>query len=166
MSNYKLSEALYALPERIIIKRRKSLFVPIAMLLIGSALLVANSMLHSSADLDTLRSALILFGGCFACVGVVMLFLRFTDSGFDPYHKDDRCFLKREELKFQKEQKTTVLDLLSKQDFTTLRNIPSDGISALIVVLYSSPKGSFVAAQAFEYIDLELTPVSRLEVKP
>lgn len=165
MANYSISEALYALPEYHIVKRRKSLFAPIVVLLIGVALFVANSMLSGGEELDTLSSALILFGGSFVGVGVVLLFVRFSDSGLDPYHNVDGCFLKREELKFQKEQRSAVLDLLSKKDFTTLRTLPSDGISALVVVIYSSPKSGFVAAQAFEYIDLELKPVSELKIQ-
>ena len=160
MSNRKLCEALYALPDNIIIKRRKSLFVPIVLLVVGVVLIVANNMLQSTSDLDNLRSALILFGGSFLCVGLVILFMRFSDSGFDPYHSVDGCFLKREELKFQKEQRSMVLDLLSKRDFTTLRALPSEGISALMVVLYFSPKSDFCVAQAFEYVDLELQAVS------
>ena len=108
MANYSISEALYALPEYHIVKRRKSLFVPIVVLLIGVALFVANSMLSGGEELDTLSSALILFGGSFVGVGVVLLFVRFSDSGLDPYHNIDGCFLKREELKFQKEQRSVV----------------------------------------------------------
>ena len=164
MSNKTICEALYALPEYHIIKRRKSLFTPVVVLLIGVALIVANSLLAGGEDLDTLSSALIIFGGTFVGVGVVLLFVRFSDSGFDPYHSVDGCFLKREELKFQKEQRSAVLDLLSKKDFTTLRNLPSDGISALVVIVYSSPKSGFAAAQAYEYVDLELKPVSELKI--
>ena len=164
MSKYDMCEALYALPEYHIVKRRKSLFTPVVVLLIGVALIVANSLLAGGEDLDTLSSALILFGGTFVGVGVVLLFARFSDSGFDPYHSMDGCFLKREELKFQKEQRSAVLDLLSKKDFTTLRNLPSDGISALVVIVYSSPKSGFAAAQAYEYVDLELKPVSELKI--
>ena len=160
MSNNKLCEALYALPDNIVIKRRKSLFTPVVLSLVGAAMLVANTMLQPSTDLDNLRSALILFGGCFICVGAVILFMRFSDSGYDPYHKADCCFLKHEVLKFQKEQRSTILDLLSKRDFTTLRALPSDGISALTVELYFSPKSDFCVAQAFEYVDLELQAVS------
>ena len=164
MSNKTICEALYALPEYHIVKRRKSLFTPVVVLLIGVALIVANSLLVGGKDLDTLSSALIIFGGTFVGVGVVLLFVRFSDSGFDPYHSVDGCFLKREELKFQKEQRSAVLDLLSKKDFTTLRNLPSDGISALVVIVYSSPKSGFAAAQAYEYVDLELKPVSELKI--
>ncbi len=164
MSKTTLCEALYALPDHQIVKRRKSLFTPVVMLIVGIALIVASSLLRVNADLGTLRSTLILFGGCFSGVGVVLMFLRYSNSGFEPYHRADCCFLRREELKFQKEQRSAVLDLLSMRDFTTLRNLPSEGISALSVVVYYSPKSNFCAAQAFDYSDFESKPIGDIVI--
>ena len=111
-----------------------------------------------------LKSALVLFGATFAMVGGAILVTRIAGNSTLPYHNNDGNFLRREELKFKKEQKQKVLELLDNGDITALRQIPSDGISALVVELYSSPKSGYMAAQAFEYIDLELQPVSELKI--
>ena len=67
--------------------------------------------------------------------------------------------------KFIQEQKNIVVDLLRKGDFATLRSLKQSDVSALTVVEYSSPKCRVVACQAFEYLELELRPVSDLALK-
>ena len=164
MAKYDMCEALYTLPNGIIKKRRKSIVTPLAILIAGLALGTINSLITGTLDMVNLKSALVLFGAAFIMVGGAMLFARVAGHSSIPYHTNDHCYLRRKELKFNKEQKSAVLDLLKKGDFTTLRNFPSDGISALLVVVYTSPKSGFTAAQAFEYIELELRPVSELKI--
>jgi hypothetical protein len=76
----------------------------------------------------------------------------------------DGCFLKREELKFVKERSSMVRDLVCKGDFATLRSLPDDGVSAVTVVVYSSPRSGFCAAQVFEYVDMELQAVGDIKI--
>ncbi|MBQ2373809.1 MAG: hypothetical protein II299_01695 [Alistipes sp.] len=164
MAKYDMCEALYALPNGMIEKRRKSIVTPVAILIVGLVLGIINFLIVGTQDTVNLKSALVLFSASFVMVGGAMLFARVAGHSSAPYHKKDHCYLNRNELKFNKEQKNSVLDLLKKGDFTTLRNFPSDGISALLVVIYTSPKSGFTVAQAFEYIDLELHPISELKI--
>lgn len=164
MAKYNMCEALYALPNGTIIPHKKPIAMPLLITIIGAALLVINGWVLADADLPNLKSALVLFGAVFVMVGGAVLATRIAGKSTLPYHKIDGTFLHHEELKFKKEQKTAVLKLLSKGDFTTLRQTPSDGVSAFVVEVYSSSKSGFVAAQAFEYIDLELQPACELKV--
>ena len=164
MAKYDMCEVMYTLPNGVIEKRRKSIVTPLAILIAGLALGAINSLITGTSDMVNIKSALVLFGAAFVMIGGAMLFARMAGHSSAPYHQKDRCYLHRKELKFNKEQKSSVLDLLKKGDFTTLRNFPSDGISALLVVIYTSPKSGFTAAQAFEYIDLELHPISELKI--
>lgn len=159
-----MSEALCALPGGTIECRRKSITVPLVILLAGVACFIINHFALGAMDAPNLKSALVLFGAVFIGVGGAMAFARIAGHSTAPYYKKDNCFLRREELKFNKEQKTAVMDLLNKGDFATLRKIPSDGISAFMVVIYSSPKSGLSAAQAFEYVELELRPASELKI--
>lgn len=164
MAKYDMCEALYALPGGDIVCRRKSITTPLAMVIAGLALLVINNFMIGELDMPNLKSTLVLFGAVFVMVGGALLFARIAGHSTAPYHQKDHCYLHHEELKFNKEQKSVVLDLLNKGDFTTLRTIPSDGISALVVEIYTSPKSGFTAAQAFEYVELELRPTSELKI--
>ena len=164
MAKYEMSEALCALPGGAIECRRKSLAVPLVILLTGVICFVINYFVLGALDMPNLKSALVLFGAVFILVGGAMAFTRLAGHSTAPYHTKDHCFLHREELKFNKEHKATVMELLNKGDFATLRKIPSDGISAFMVVIYTSPKSGLTAAQAFEYVELELRPASELKI--
>ena len=164
MAKYNMCEALYALPGGKITPHKKPITMPLLTTLAGVAMLVINGWGLAGVDSPNLKSALVLFGATFVLVGGAILIARLAGKSTMPYHKGDGCFLKREELKLKKEQKSTALELLRKGDFTNLRQIPSEGVSAVVVEIYSSPKSGYAAAQAFEYIDLELQPASELKV--
>ena len=164
MAKYNMCEALYALPDGTIIPHKKPILLPLLITIIGVVILVVNGWVLADADLPNLKSALVLFGAVFVMVGGAVLATRIAGKSTLPYHKTDGNFLYLEELKFKKDQKPTVLELLNKGDFATLRQTPSDGVSAFVVEIYSSPKSGYIAAQAFEYIDLELQPASELKI--
>ena len=164
MSKYDMCEALYALPGGVVVKRRKPIAMPAALLVAGVALLVINSQIEASAEMMNLKSALVLFGAVMAVVGVVILVLRMMGGAGAPYHAADGCYLKCKELKFNKEKSAQLRDLVNRGDFTTLRSLPEDGVSAVTVVMYTSPRSGFCAAQVFEYFELELRAVSQLRV--
>ena len=164
MSKYDMCEALYALPGGVVVKRRKPIAMPTALLVAGVALLIINSQIEASAEMMNLKSALVLFGAVMAVVGAVILSLRMMGGAGVPYHAADGCYLKCKELKFNKEKSAQLRDLVNRGDFTTLRSLPEDGVSAVTVVMYSSPRSGFCAAQVFEYFELELRAVSELKV--
>ena len=164
MSKYDMCEALYALPGGVVVKRRKPIAMPAALLVAGVALLIINSQIEASAEMMNLKSALVLFGAIAAVVGAVILVLRMMGGAGAPYHAADGCYLKCKELKFNKEKSAQLRDLVNRGDFTTLRSLPEDGVSAVTVVMYTSPRSGFCAAQVFEYFELELRAVSQLRV--
>ena len=159
-----MREALYALPGGVVQPRRKPVALPLLVAIAGLAMMVANAMLPKSVEYANLKSALVLFGVLFALVGAIVCFIRFSGRSNAPWHVQDGCFLKKEVLKFVKERSSMVRDLVRKGDFATLRSLPDDGVSAVTVVLYSSPRGGFCAAQVFEYVDLELQPVDKIMI--
>ena len=164
MSKYDMCEALYALPGGVVVKRRKPIAMPAVQLVAGVALLIINSQIEASAEMMNLKSALVLFGAVAAVVGAVIMALRMMGGAGAPYHAADGCYLKCKELKFNKEKSAQLRDLVNRGDFTTLRSLPEDGVSAVTVVMYSSPRSGFCAAQVFEYFELELRAVSQLRV--
>lgn len=164
MKNYDMREALYALPGGVVQPRRKPVALPLLVAIAGLAMMAANAMLPKNVEYANLKSALVLFGVLFALVGVVVCVIRFSGRSSAPWHVQDGCFLKREELKFVKERSSMVRDLVRKGDFATLRSLPDDGVSAVTVVVYSSPRSGFCAAQVFEYVDMELQAVCDIKI--
>ena len=164
MAKYDMCEAMYALPDGKIIPHKKPITIPLLIFIAGAALLAVNGWLLAEVDMPDLKSALVLFGSVFIMVGGAITSARLAGNSTNPYFKNDGCFLQREELKFRKEQKPTVMELFDNGNFTNVRQIPSDGVSSVVVEVYSSPKSGFTAAQVFEYADLELQPISELKI--
>ena len=165
MSKYDMREMIYAQADGAIVPRRKSVVCPICLIVVGIGLLVLNGMMEATVENGNLRSALLLFGATFAITGIIMTVVRLSGASKAPYCVKDGCSLDKKELKFTKEQKNIVIDLLRKGDFATLRSIEQSDVSALTVIEYSSPKSRVVACQAFEYLELELRPVCDLMLK-
>ena len=94
-----------------------------------------------------------------------MSVIRLSGGGMAPWHTREKVFLKKEELRFNKEDKLAVVNLVEQQDFTNLRQLKQANISAVMVIMWSTPSQGFSAAQAFEYVELELQPISKLSVK-
>lgn len=164
MAKYNMCEAMYALPKGEIVPYKKPITAPLSIFIIGVILLVVNGWTLAGVDMPNLKSALVLFGAAFIMVGGTITCTRLTGKSTSPYFKKDGCFLQREELKFRKDQKSSILELVRNGNFTNLRQISSDGVSSLVVEIYSSPKSGFTAAQVFEYIDLELQSISELKI--
>lgn len=165
MSKYDMREMIYAQADGAIVPRRKSVVCPICLIVVGIGLLVLNGMMDATVENGNLRSALLLFGATFAITGIIMTVVRLSGASKAPYCVKDGCFLDKKELKFTKEQKNIVIDLLRKGDFATLHSLGQSDVSALTVIEYSSPKSRVVACQAFEYLELELRPVCDLMLK-
>lgn len=165
MAKYDMCEAMCALSEGVVTMRRHSLITPLIIFFAGVALFVLNGFIEGGVDTGNIKSAIVLFGAVFVLVGGAMSLIRLGGGGLAPWHTTEQKFLKKEELKFPKEDKMKVIDLVKRGDFTTLRTNNAGNISAVLVTLWSTPSGNFVAAQAFEYIDLELQPISELKVK-
>ncbi len=159
MSKYDMCEAMYALTHGVIVPRRRSLLPPLAVVAVGVVMFVANLFIEPTADNANLTSAIVLFAAIFVVVGVVYTMVRRTGR---PFHAKDGCFLSKKEYKFFKERKAEVVDLVKRGDFATLRCLPTDGVSAVTVVMYTSPQSNFCAAQVFEYEEMEIHPATEL----
>lgn len=165
MSKYNMCEAMCALSEGVVVMRRRSLLMPFAIIFIGVALFILNSVIEGGSEMNNLKSAIVLFAAVFILVGGALCVARLGRGGMAPWSKKEARFLRKEELKFNKEDKFRVVDLVEQQDFTTLRQLKQADVSALLVVIWATPAGDFETAQVFEYADLELQPVSRLSIR-
>ena len=76
---------IYAQTEGAIIPRRRSVVMPVMVLVAGVVLLVLTAMIDSTVENGNLRSALMLFGAIFAIAGLVMLVSRLSGASRAPY---------------------------------------------------------------------------------
>ncbi|MFR0763560.1 MAG: hypothetical protein ACLSHL_05715 [Alistipes communis] len=158
MNKNQMAELLYALPDGVVVKGRKSKVVPLCLTLAGVVLLVVNGLLPATAGYEDLKSALVLFGGVIFATGVLLLLVRlFGDSGV-PLYGENRVPLVWSERYYPKSAASAVADCLTRHDWARLRSIAQSQVPAIRLVAYHTPDEGFVACQAFEYVELEERP--------
>lgn len=153
MNKIKFCEALYALCGDDVVCRRKTVILPIAVALVGMLLPLVGVMLENSIG-ETLYSSLVMGGAMVALVGAVWLLMRLASSG-EPYHRSKCGYLKGEVLSFDRGCRNRVLSHIASGDYKALKAEATSDVSSLAVMVYALSDGSFVAAQAFEYAELE-----------
>jgi len=158
------NEALYASSNGVIVERRKSIILPIIVLLAGIALLVANYFIENGTDANNLKSALVLMGGAIALIGIAWCGIRIFGGG-EPYHTADKCFLEREQYSFDRAQQNTIIKAIESCDKTAIDNLEESDIAGLSVLCYHSPRSKYCAMQAFAYEEFVYKAITELKVK-
>lgn len=144
------NEALCASSNGVVVERRQNIVVPVLVLLVGVALLVANYFIENGCDANNLKSALVLIGGAFALVGAALCGVRAFGGG-SPYHTKDNCFLVRKQYSFDRSQQENVVKAVEACDKSALDAIGESDIAGVSVICYYSPQSKFCAMQAFAY---------------
>ena len=153
MNKIKFFEALYTSTDSIV-ARRKSLVLPVILILAGVALPLLSMKILEGPEFDNINSAIVLLGIALAVGGGIWLLGRLTGKG-EPLHKDKRVFLTTRTLAFDRSRRSEVLNAIGSGDVNKLLSIPTCEVSALCVMISHLPDNSFAAAQAFEYAELE-----------
>ena len=158
------NEALYASSNGVIVERRKSIVMPLVILLIGILFLAVNSFVKAGDDTNNLKSFLVLAGGLVTLVGVAYCAVNIFGGGA-PYHMVDKCFLIREQYAFDRSQIKDVQMAVERCDKEALDAIEESDIAGISVVCYYSPKSDYCAMQAFAYEDFVYNSISKLSIK-
>ena len=153
MNKIKFYEALYASCADIV-ARRKSIALPLLVIVAGVALPLVSMMIFDGSQYDDLNSSMVLAGIALAVAGGVWLLGRSVGSG-EPYHTDKHTFLVTKTLSFDRSRRSEVLNAIGSGDIARLLKVPTCEVSALCVMVTMLPDKSFAAAQAFEYAELE-----------
>lgn len=154
---------MYALPGGVVVKRRRSVTVPVVLTLVGAAMIVLNG--RYGADLtNNLRSALVFVGGALALTGIILLAVRVFGSDGVPFHRGEKCYLHYEELYFERGSRHEVEECIGGGCVDRLLQMRRSSVPAVAVALYRTPGNRFAAMQAFEYSELEYRPLTDLRI--
>lgn len=162
MNKIKFYEELYASCSYIV-ARRKSIVLPILIIVAGIVLPLLSTILLSGEQFDNVNSVVILIGIAIAIAGGIMLLGRLSGKG-EPYHTKSGKFLTTRTLAYDRSRRSEVLKAMGSGDINALLSIPTCEVSALCLLLASLEDNSFAAAQLFEYAELEYRELSRVTV--
>ena len=163
MNITEINEAIYASSNGAIVERRKRIIVPFLVLVAGVALLFVNYFIDNGVDANNLKSTLVLVGGCVLLIGVVMCGVAIFGGGL-PYHNIDRCYLTRKQYSFDHSQQQEVAKAVNGGDRAALDNIEQSEVAGILAVCYYSPKGNYVAMQAFIYENYAYKSITELKI--
>lgn len=163
MDKNKICEALYALPGKVVVKRRKPVMIPVVLLAVGAAMIVANNMYGAELNVN-LRSAAVFVGGALAVVGTILTLVRLFGSDGAPFHSGEGCYLRYDELYFERAELDAVVRSVDEGALQPLIERGRSRVPAVAVALYRTPDSRFAAMQAFEYADLEYRPLTQLRI--
>lgn len=163
MNLSEINEAIYASSNGVIVERRKNIIMPILVLLAGAALLVVNYFIENGSDSNNLKSTLMLAGGCVLMLGVILSGIAIFGEG-RPYHTLDKSYLTLKQYSFDRSQQSVVEKVVNSGDRKSLDAIEEGEVAGIIAVCYYSPKGKFVAMQAFAYEEFTYKPITELKI--
>jgi hypothetical protein len=163
MNLSEINEAIYASSNGAIVERRKNIIMPILVLLAGAAMLVANCFIENGSDTNNLKSTLMLAGGCVLMLGVILSGIAIFGEG-RPYHTLDKNYLTLKQYSFDRSQQRVVEKAVNSGDRKSLDTIEEGEVAGIIAVCYYSPKGKFVAMQAFAYEEFTYKPITELKI--
>lgn len=163
MDKNKICKALYALSGDVVVRRRKPLYIPMALFAIGTFAVALNEVYATELS-SNLQSAIVFTGGIIALTGLILLASRLLGNEGAPYHTEEQCYLRYEELYFEHNELQQVIDDVNAGSVELLLNGKHTHIPTVTVALYHTPNNRFVAMQAFEYADFEYRPLTELRV--
>lgn len=163
MDKSKICEALYALPGKVVVRRRKPIVMPVVLSAAGAALIAATNLYGAELNVN-LRSAAVFIGGALAVAGFVLLLVRLFGGEGAPFHRAAKCFLRYEELYFERTELDAVVRQVGDGAVQRLIERGRGRVPAVAVALYRTPDSRFAAMQAFEYADLEYRPLTGLRI--
>ena len=157
-------EALYALPDNIIVKRRKSVVMPVVSIALGALIVVTGYTIPEGSATADWHSSLLLLGAIVAIVGFVMLLGRLFGGEGRPCLGEVGEPLKITELSFARMQMREVMSAIDCGDVAALLALPESPVAAVTVALCRTADGRFVVCQPFEYVELEYRPLREAKI--
>lgn len=157
-------EALYALPDNIIVKRRKSVVMPVVSIALGAFVVVTGYTLPETMSATDWHSSLLLLGTIVGVVGFVMLLGRLFGGEGRPCLGEVGEPLKITEMSFARMQMRDVMAAIDNGDLDRLLALPESQVAAVTVALCRTSDGRFTVCQPFEYVELEYRPLREAKI--
>lgn len=163
MDKNNLSEALYALPGGVVVRRKKSPVLSLVVLAIGIGLIVLYFFTKDTMG-DNLASSLIMAAGAITLVGGLMLTSCLVDTEGKPAIQATGERLRYKELYFPQEQRAEVQRLIDEGLIKRILAATNGQSSGIAVAIYHTSDLRIASMQAYEYIGYEYRPITGIKV--
>jgi hypothetical protein len=153
-----IDNEIYNILDGAIVRRRKSIVIPMIMLALGIVAFVGGFVI-TDGDLSF---GLMLCGVIVALSGGAMVLMRTTGQQFAPYYTPTKEPLRRREIYYPYSKLELVREALSAKRHPESWGIESVESSNLKMVCYEAPKGGVCFCQIQMYIPHEYSPIGEI----
>ena len=160
MDKKSICEAMYALPSGVVVRRKRTIGMPLLILAIGIGVVAINYGMDIEAQSADFSSSLLLIAGATIIVGLLLLLSRLFDREGYPWHTPTRRPLRYEERFYPVELRNEVQRMVDEAAYLRLVAADTKRTSGIAVAIYRSEDKRFAAMQAYEYIDYEYHPIT------
>lgn len=164
MNTNNICKALYALPGGVVEARRRPVFKPAAVALVGAVLLLADLFAVDSLSSGNLSAGLLLIGSILFFGGAIVTALRLFGRERTPYYRPDGCYLRRRERYYDRERLVELRRAVGSGDVGAVNAIPESDVSAVTLVEYYSPKSALRALCIYEYAEFDRRAVGGVKI--
>ena len=149
-----LCEALYALPEGDVVARRRTIYMPLAAVVAGIALLITN---YTSVDdkAGALSMIMLVAGFVLLIYGAVAIILRLVGGECVPCHTGEGGYMHYRERYFDRALLGPLSRAIEHGDVEAIEQMPTTNISAVVLAEYSTSSRHIVSYALYEYADFE-----------
>lgn len=157
MDKKSICEVMYALPDGVVVRRKRSYILPVFVFLIGVVLVVLSYSMELSANN---HSSMILVAGATVIVGILMICNRIFDTEGRPWHVPTNSSLRYEERFFPVENRNEVRRFVEEGSLKRIIAADKKHTSGIAVAIYRTEDCTFGAMQAYEYVGYEYRPIT------
>ena len=163
MISHDICEALYALPDGGVEPRRRSVLSPIAIAILGLALMLIYA-LGIEDDAGAVGMILMVSGITMLLYGVLVTITRLCSEPNTPYHKGSG-YMRYRERYYDRSLVVELTKAVNSNDANAINKLPTTNISGVTLAEYRTKDGSIVAYAIYEYIDFAPRLVGKVVVK-
>lgn len=157
MDKKSICEVMYALPDGVVVRRKRSYILPVFVFLIGVVLVVLSYSMELSVNN---HSSMILVAGATVIVGILMICNRIFDTEGRPWHVPTNSPLCYEERFFPVENRNEVRRFVEEGSLKRIIAADKKQTSGIAVAIYRTQDCTFGAMQAYEYVGYEYRPIT------
>ena len=154
MIRKEICEALYALPDGVVLPRRRSVVCHIVIALVGVAVLLANFLFVTNSA-STLSMLLVVVGGALVLYGAVVAMMRLASGDKVPYHTVSKSYMQGRERFYSRDNLAELREAVAMHDVARIDKVPTSSVSALTLVECRSKDGALLALALYEYVEYE-----------
>ncbi len=157
-----IDDALFTVGGDDIVLRRKSLVLPLILLLGGIALAVWSVTTPALEQNASLSAGLMLVGGIAALAGLIMTAVASGPKGRVAVDRNTGERVRRYELFYEAGDKAKLCNALTMGDIRRIALLPRSESSRILLTLYCTKSGSLMIAQVSEYVPHSFEPVTEV----